>query len=108
VFFNQDKDSKITAEPHSFPHRTEPLSQKLTRRVRQFMVEYVPLFEAMAVAVSAHILAFPLIWFIGWALPWPKSPEIVTVIEIDLTNWPNEAVPKSITDIYKSQMHGKK
>jgi len=58
------------------------------------------LFEAFWVAVTFHVLLFPLIWFIGWALPWPKSPSITTVIEIDLTNWPKEARPKHIEELY--------
>lgn len=82
--------------------------RRLQRRVSTWLVEHVPLFEATCVAVSVHILAFPLIWLMGWALPWPKSPVIETVIEIDLSSWPEVAVPKKITDIYKSQMRPQK
>lgn len=109
MFFkrNSPKPDKTDVE-HIFPHRPEPFLQRLRGRVRLFFADYAPLFEASCVAVSAHILAFPLIWFIGWALPWPKSPVITTVIEIDLSNWPEEAVPKKITDIYESAKYKKK
>ena len=36
----------------------------------------------------------------GWLLPWPKTPDVTTVIEINLENWPNEARPEKVTDIY--------
>jgi hypothetical protein len=54
------------------------------------------LFEAFLLAVSLHILLLPVVWVIGWALPWPKSPIITTIIEYDLGNWPNVAKPKRI------------
>lgn len=108
VFDPNAKKSSPDSE-HTFPVQSEPLVDVLRRRISAWWLEYMPLFEAASVAVSAHILAFPLIWFIGWALPWPKSPEIMTVIEFDLSNWPEQgAVPRSITDIYESQKGGKK
>jgi hypothetical protein len=58
------------------------------------------LIEAFWVAVTFHVLIFPLVWFVGWALPWPKPPMITTVIEINLENWPNEARPTKIEEIY--------
>lgn len=67
--------------------------------------DQIPLVEALCVAVTVHVLGFPLMWFIGWALPWPGSPVVVTVIEINLEHWPKEAIPEKVTDIYKSHMH---
>ena len=61
------------------------------------------LIEAFWVAVTFHVLLFPAIWFIGWALPWPKPPIITTVIEINLEHWPQEARPERIQEIYNYQ-----
>lgn len=59
--------------------------------------EQIPLVEAFFVAVSLHVVAFPVMWFIGWALPWPKAPVITTIIEYDLTQWKkNLPSPKKI------------
>lgn len=52
------------------------------------MREQVPLVEAFFVAVSIHVVAFPVIWCVGWALPWPKSPVITHIIEFDISGWP--------------------
>lgn len=62
------------------------------------------LFEAFWVAVTCHVLLFPFFWFIGWALPWPKSPSITTVIELNLENWPREARPERIQELYNYEM----
>lgn len=79
------------------------MSHILAKKFRFWVEEYSTLAEASAVALSAHVLAFPMIWFIGWALPWPKPPEIVTVIEYDLTNFLEKGpVPKDVTDIFES------
>jgi hypothetical protein len=110
VFFNRYKaKAPESAQGHTFPAIDKPLMERLSRRVRDWISEHIPLFEAVCVAVSAHILAFPLFWFAGWALPWPKSPEILTVIEIDLSHWAELGpVPKKVTDIIKSEMHAAK
>ena len=79
------------------------------RKIRAWVHEYAPLMEAFWVAISAHILLFPVVWCIGWALPWPKSPEILTIIEYDLTDYFTTG-PKQIkvTDIMESLKHGRK
>ena len=102
---NAKKDTNANAE-YTFPAKNEPVLQIVRRKVRGWTLEYLPLFEAGVVAISAHILAFPIIWFLGWAMPWPKGPEITTTIEFDLTNWPEEAVPTEITDIFESHKGG--
>ncbi|MBN9396476.1 MAG: hypothetical protein J0H83_14605 [Candidatus Melainabacteria bacterium] len=48
------------------------------------------------VALSMHVAFFPILWIVGWALPWPRSPIVTTVVEYDLRNWPNIAKPKKI------------
>ncbi len=105
VLFNRNSANSPQKEPeHSFPAQRVPLSKVLQEKISRWLSEQSALFEASCVALSAHILAFPLIWFMGWALPWPKAPEIVTIIEINLENWPNEAIPESVTDIWKTHV----
>lgn len=109
MLFNRKKQIPQNGESeHTFPFRQDPFHVRVKRRILLWISDRQPLFEASCVAVSAHILAFPIIWFMGWALPWPKSPVIVTVIEINLENWPEEAIPTKVTDIYKSHMYPKK
>jgi hypothetical protein len=57
------------------------------------------LFEAFLVAISFHVLLLPMLWLIGWMLPWPKGPTITTIIEYDLRNWPDIRKPKRIFDV---------
>jgi hypothetical protein len=64
--------------------------------VKEWVGEQVPLMEAFLIAVSIHVALFPILWFIGFALPWPKSPVITTIIEYDLGNWPEVTKPKRI------------
>jgi len=61
-----------------------------------FILEKRTLFEAFWVAVSIHIIMFPVMWFIGWALPWPKPPVVTTVIEYDLQSWLQNGKPKRV------------
>lgn len=70
--------------------------QTLTATVKQWLGDQVPLMEAFLIAISIHVALFPIIWFIGFALPWPKSPVITTIIEYDLGNWPEIGKPKKI------------
>ena len=105
VLFKRKGAKSVSNEPgHSFPAQKEPLAKLLKRRLREWMIDQTPLFEASCIALSAHVLAFPIIWWMGWALPWPKSPEIVTIIEINLEHWPLEAIPEKVTDVWRSHM----
>jgi hypothetical protein len=61
------------------------------------------LFEAFCVAVSLHVVMLPVLWFAGWALPWPKSPIITTIIEYDLSKWPPK--PKKILDVRDPELN---
>ncbi|MBX9685597.1 MAG: hypothetical protein K2X27_02775 [Candidatus Obscuribacterales bacterium] len=109
MFFNRNgSKSSSKAAAHSFPHIEEALKTRLYKRIRFYWSEYVPLMEASLLALSVHILAFPILWLAGWALPWPKSPTITTVIEINLEQWPKQAIPEKITDIYRFHDHGHK
>ncbi len=100
---NGSKSSSAQAE-QPFALQTTPADELKEKFVGMYD-EYIPLAEALAVAVTVHVLGFPLMWFIGWALPWPGSPVVVTVIEINLEHWPKVAVPEKVTDIYTSHMH---
>jgi len=69
-------------------------------KVLWWLQEQVPLTEAFLVAISLHVIGFPVIWAAGWALPWPKPPVVTTIIEFDLSDWPKHAqTPKKIFDI---------
>lgn len=67
--------------------------------------EQVPLVEAFCLATTFHVLLFPIIWVMGWALPWPKSPVVTTVIEIDLRNWPHEAKPDRVFNVRDPELN---
>jgi hypothetical protein len=107
---NQAQSSSAGAEKagaeaeQAFAVQTTPI-EEMKGKMSDWFREQIPLAEALAVAVTFHVLGFPLMWFIGWALPWPGSPVIITVIEINLENWPKEAKTEKVTDIYKSKMH---
>jgi len=72
---------------------------KLSNRLWRCLLDQVPLLEAFLIAVSIHVLLFPVVWLMGWMLPWPKTPVITTVVEYDLRNWPNEAKQKKWQDV---------
>jgi len=68
----------------------------LRKLVVTTLVDSIPLFEAFLLASTMHVLLLPVIWCMGWALPWPKSPVVTSVIEIDLQNWPNVGKAKKL------------
>ncbi|MBY0358191.1 MAG: hypothetical protein K2W82_09340 [Candidatus Obscuribacterales bacterium] len=106
MFFKRNHAKSSQSEPgHIFPAPKKPVLPELSRKVSDWAQDQRILFDAICLALSIHVLALPFFWFIGWALPWPKSPIITTIIEINLENWPNEAIPEKITDIRKSNMH---
>lgn len=68
--------------------------------------EQTMLFEAFWVAVSFHVLLFPLIWFMGWALPWPKAPGRTIVIELNLEDLEKGGAtlkPQKIQSLYETK-----
>jgi hypothetical protein len=85
----------IIAEGNTF----KAFLDETVNKVSVWLREQTPLFEAFCIALSLHVIALPVIWFLGWALPWPKAPTVTTVVEYDLGNWPNVAKPKKIFDI---------
>jgi hypothetical protein len=72
---------------------------KLPHWLLQQLLDKVPLIEAFLIAVSIHVLLFPVVWMAGWLLPWPKTPVVTTVVEFDLRNWPLEAKQKKFSDV---------
>lgn len=76
------------------------VSEQLISRaqVRSWLIEQIPLVQCFFVALSLHITFFPIMWIMGWALPWPKPPVFTTVVEYDLSNWPKVAKPRKVTN----------
>jgi hypothetical protein len=71
-------------------------------KILQIIDEHWTLGEAFFVALSLHVVFFPVMWIAGWALPWPKVPIYTTIMEYDLrgwTGWPNMPKPKKIFEI---------
>ena len=78
-----------------FPAKTT-LGQETFRKSFDWLIEQKILLDAFLIALSFHVIMFPVLWFIGWALPWPKAPVITTIIEYDLTQWLKSGKPKKI------------
>jgi hypothetical protein len=89
---------RISVNPEQKPNRNDsecppdwraqgPTLGDFMLKIRIWLREQTMLFEAFLVAVSFHVLLFPLLWFMGWALPWPKAPPQKVVYEIDLQEW---------------------
>jgi hypothetical protein len=96
----------LNESPWSPPPRSgSPLGfiKLIISLVCQRINEQNMLIESFWVAVTFHVLLFPVLWVAGWTLPWPKSPEITTVIEINLENWPVDARPERIEELYNYQ-----
>ncbi len=64
------------------------LNKSLREQAIRLSIEQVPLLEAFLVAVSLHVVMLPVLWVMGWALPFPKPPVITTIIEWNLETWP--------------------
>jgi hypothetical protein len=75
-----------------------PLILEYAEKTLDWIKDQKILFEAFLVALSLHVMMFPVLWFIGWVLPWPKPPVITTVIEYDLQEWVKTGQPKKITE----------
>ncbi|CAN5516477.1 hypothetical protein BH11CYA1_BH11CYA1_02830 [soil metagenome] len=71
----------------------------LTDTISAWLNDQATLFQAFFVALSLHVVLFPIMWIIGWALPWPKFPIVTTIIEYDLRGWPNMPKPKKVINV---------
>ncbi|MBK9145730.1 MAG: hypothetical protein IPM23_24930 [Candidatus Melainabacteria bacterium] len=87
--------SGTTDESQVIAH--EPLISR--QIVRTWALDQVPLVQCILVAVSVHVVLLPVMWIMGWALPWPKPPVITTIIEYDLSHWPEKAKPRKVFEI---------
>jgi hypothetical protein len=67
-------------------------------KCRELILDYKSLFQACLVAISLQVALFPILWFIGWALPWPKPPIFTTIIEYELDK-SQEFKPKHVLKI---------
>lgn len=86
--------------------RTQKQIETLPLQIRLWAAEHVPLLEAFLIAVSLHVAALPCMWFIGWALPWPKTPVVTTIVEFDLTDWAKTGMkPKKILEIHEPELN---
>jgi hypothetical protein len=56
----------------------------LTDTISAWLKDQTTLAQAFLVALSLHVVLLPVMWIIGWALPWPKFPIVTTIIEYDL------------------------
>jgi len=86
-------------------HRGESiLGASVTRigeTIRCWFYNQAPLAEAILMALSLHVVLFPVIWFLGWALPWPRTPVVTTIVEYNLENWRQgmRLKPEKVTDV---------
>jgi hypothetical protein len=74
------------------------LAQDAFRKTFDFVKDQKVLVDAFLVAVSFHVVMFPVLWMAGWALPWPKPPVVTTLIDYDLQEWIKTRKPKNIIE----------
>jgi hypothetical protein len=74
------------------------LAQDAFLKTFDFVKDQKVLVDAFLVAVSFHVVMFPVLWTAGWALPWPKPPVVTTLIDYDLQEWIKTRKPKNIIE----------
>ncbi len=74
------------------------LAQDAFRKTFDFIKDQKVLVDAFLVALSFHVVMFPVLWTAGWALPWPKPPVVTTLIDYDLQEWVKSRKPKNIIE----------
>lgn len=77
------------------------LRQKLIEKA----TDYKLLVQCFLVALSLHVILLPVLWVIGWALPWPKNPVITTIIEYELDNSSLTLKPKHVIDFHDPKLN---
>ena len=93
----QTTEAQTTEAREKFAAK-HPLILDWVEKTLDWVKDQKVLFEAFLIALSLHVVMFPVLWFLGWALPWPKPPVITTIIEYDLQEWLKTGSPKKITD----------
>jgi len=76
-------------------------------RVVFWVRDQIPLVDCLLVALSLHVILLPIMWILGWALPWPKPPVITTIVEYDLRCWPKVAKPKKVYELIDPDLNKK-
>jgi hypothetical protein len=70
------------------------LRQKIVEQIKEHWL----LFECLLVALSLHIVFIPVVWSLGWALPWPQPPIFTTIIEYELDQATLNYKPRGVTN----------
>lgn len=94
-----DKEHKIESGSQEVMANIKHLPLLSNNDIIKWLKDQVPLINCAFVALSLHVVFVPILWILGWALPWPKPPVITTVIEYDLSDWPRVARPKKVFDV---------
>lgn len=77
----------------------DPLLPKLQRQANSWVKEQTPLFEATCLALAFHVVMLPVLYVLGWLLPWPKAPVITTIFEYNLDEWPKKSKPDKVINV---------
>ena len=80
------------------PFAAKPINRLAINRLSDMLVDQKILFASILVALTFHVLMFPVVWFIGWALPWPKSSVVTTIVDFDLQQWLKSGKPKRVIE----------
>ena len=81
------------------------LRQDAISKIIFWIKDQKTLFDAFLVALSFHVVMFPMLWFVGWALPWPKPPVVTTIVEFDLDQWLKSGKPKKIFEFRDPELN---
>jgi hypothetical protein len=93
------------AETHVEFRAPKSLAEEKFEIVITWIKDQKTLFDAFLVALSFHVVMFPVLWFVGWALPWPKPPVVTTIVEFDLQEWMRTGKPKKIIDFRDPELN---
>ncbi|HEY9756132.1 MAG TPA: hypothetical protein V6C97_13275 [Oculatellaceae cyanobacterium] len=83
----------------------QSLAEEKFDKVISWIKDQKTLFDAFLVALSFHVVMFPVLWFVGWALPWPKPPVVTTIVEFDLQEWMKSGKPKKIIEFRDPELN---
>lgn len=83
----------------------QSLAEEKFDKVISWIKDQKMLFDAFLVALSFHVVMFPVLWFVGWALPWPKPPVVTTIVEFDLQEWMKSGKPKKIIEFRDPELN---
>ncbi len=84
---------------HDFKQDYPP--QKKSMTITSIWHDFKWILEALLIAISFHLLIVPFIWIIGYALPWPRPPQRLTIYEINLKNLKVDVKTIKTTEVEK-------